>query len=1063
MAETPVNKMPILDLPPGVLNPVLDPAKRDIGSKTIDYDSETGFSALNRSVASTFTQEKLKNAGPLNGILLRIEDDDKAPGTALDKALMMGGVSQYKLKKYRVRVPELHFGLPVPGDLLAAQQAYKSGKSSPTDNLNKANKIIDMYPVFQAIDTGVAEESVKPGDLVKVQIRDKGSLDGFTYLGPVKSDRPTMAAIIAALKAWLEACMNAAPGGTPPVGDPMGEDAAEQPLLTRARDANIEVLDTRALETYAPPAEPVVGGIVMDPEIFAGWGSPGAADWIKTLDAKSLLSGKLYPTQVGHVEPPRGISTTSTSNFQRGKEYEYYLYERQLQYANTLRTYWTIGDFKLLTQLAALQYGQTDPERTFIAQTTWGAMFQESQYRPVGIQGNSPQAARDDGYGMGQMIGKRFSSEKDLKEGKKFIAWQHHDLFDPAFGIRTNVISMARLWRRKAVNGRVADIEIGKWWAGGTPEVLYKAERKSKQVLEYGPNIWSIGAMWGNNQTPALVEQARQKEADRPLPLYITYEQWQRGVPQSTSINNRPHTENEIRELIVENYGLKKMGDDGVPRDLTPEEFTAVETEDLEALEESEGPELTGSEEQVEPPSVEDATKAVEEAKTAVDTATQELAALQETGNIGVDGEFETPEQTAARTKLETAKEALIAAEEILAAAQGADAPPSPDNPSAASQSPGLGPLAGLPCPGGGAVLDDGGPLTLAKVQARRTSARSAAKPAPHNNNLPNSDGVTRDLYDQHIAKQKANAFTAFNASPALLQTAGNHKGKENIILGGKEVATPGMKVIRYDGTMEDEGFPKKVGELDSATGVINLAGKAWFTIPEPAWGPDARDRRALVKTRGGTNEMWYRKPSQITHITLHHGGNKTLEFKPGRGIPITFATKGYMGHFAIGADGQIYQICDAAIGTMHAGGGGLDPKTGPNPFSIAIDYLVGVNQKAHRGTSYKNVGAIDQIAGKLHLRKCNEGTKWNHPVSVYAGTRAMHEATDKLIEVLRKETSIKNRIAAVDARLDRAGMLASNIQSHYHLQDDRTDGMSYIFYAMAFGKGSQIKTGANF
>ena len=195
------NVLDILNVKPGVLNDLMSD---EIDFESIDFDMESVWSVMGRTITKAFTQNKLKSAGEFIGILLREENNPKYKiESNIDIAIKAAGMTDLELKKFRVRIPCIHFGLPLPGNMKGAQVAYTSGGGSP--ELNRDNKIIDMYtPVFEAIDTVVGEEKLSPGDLVRVSYTSKGALTGGKFLGAVKSDRPTLA--------QMQAVANAAAG-----------------------------------------------------------------------------------------------------------------------------------------------------------------------------------------------------------------------------------------------------------------------------------------------------------------------------------------------------------------------------------------------------------------------------------------------------------------------------------------------------------------------------------------------------------------------------------------------------------------------------------------------------------------------------------------------------------------------------------------------------------------------------------------------------------------------------------------------------------------------------------
>ena len=185
----------LLSTPPGILNDVLSD---DIDQMTIDFDSEGAFSVMNRAIVSTFTKNSLRDTGPLMGILLQEEeppaDNEASAGweNMFDKAMEALGVTSPKLKKFRVRVPELHFAIPIPSKL-----------DSPDPVSQQA---ISMHPLFQAVNVATGDEPVVPGDLVMIDIGSKGNMSNLVYLGPIKTDSATAGATSAGAAGQFGSC-----------------------------------------------------------------------------------------------------------------------------------------------------------------------------------------------------------------------------------------------------------------------------------------------------------------------------------------------------------------------------------------------------------------------------------------------------------------------------------------------------------------------------------------------------------------------------------------------------------------------------------------------------------------------------------------------------------------------------------------------------------------------------------------------------------------------------------------------------------------------------------------
>ena len=177
----PINRLPSnpsrahasLKIPPGFLN---DFNVDDIDFESIDFQSESPESILNRIRDKVFTSNKFKTSGTLVGILMRVEKSYAENCTGLD---ITAGTTQskkskkYALNTYKIRVPELHFMLPVPNSLKSPDK--------------QDHVIMDAYPTIQAADTWVNDQvkGGNEGDLVKVEISNKGAITRLYCVGPL--------------------------------------------------------------------------------------------------------------------------------------------------------------------------------------------------------------------------------------------------------------------------------------------------------------------------------------------------------------------------------------------------------------------------------------------------------------------------------------------------------------------------------------------------------------------------------------------------------------------------------------------------------------------------------------------------------------------------------------------------------------------------------------------------------------------------------------------------------------------------------------------------------------
>lgn len=185
--------MKILRTPPGGLNPAVLDTTSD--AETIDFNAESAFSVLQRSITKTFDQNRLANLGVVTGILLRIES---STSNATDASREVNGMGDVRLPKYRIKVPLFHAALPNPSSL-----------SNPT---NLDNHYIDMYTLFEAENTAVSRQPIQPGGLVNVDWKSK------KYLGPVDDSRARVSAWDSAYTALdaLAPCDSGLQAGAPP-------------------------------------------------------------------------------------------------------------------------------------------------------------------------------------------------------------------------------------------------------------------------------------------------------------------------------------------------------------------------------------------------------------------------------------------------------------------------------------------------------------------------------------------------------------------------------------------------------------------------------------------------------------------------------------------------------------------------------------------------------------------------------------------------------------------------------------------------------------------------------
>ena len=162
---------------PGMLNPSIMNGSPSIYADVRDLGNS--FTSLLTAVGVEQTIPDIaRNIGPVRGICLSIEGQQEQN----EKSRVINWYNFFekdtkdespppKLIQMRVRIPELHYFLPIPSD--------------PEDK-----KTISLYPTYVALDTAVSLETYVPGDVVIVDHQNKDNLQGGVLLGPVKRTPP---------------------------------------------------------------------------------------------------------------------------------------------------------------------------------------------------------------------------------------------------------------------------------------------------------------------------------------------------------------------------------------------------------------------------------------------------------------------------------------------------------------------------------------------------------------------------------------------------------------------------------------------------------------------------------------------------------------------------------------------------------------------------------------------------------------------------------------------------------------------------------------------------------
>jgi hypothetical protein len=291
----------ILDIQPGYLN---DFNVDDVDQESIDFQSETPQSILTRVKDKVFSPNKFKTSGTLIGILLRKESVFDGDCTSQDVVIagQTGAGKKYALDTYKVRVPELHFMLPVPTNL----PVQKGSATYTQDRL-----IVDSYPTIQAMDTHVQKLGARVGDLVKVELANKGAITRMYYAGPLNPLDPVSS------KAKLQECFDSCEKtytGKGSAGDCAGKakniaDLDEVPPLTTEQGIQekkaIAIQSPEWLRQILDPNNDKNGNANFDGiTIFGRFGSEGT-DNVSMIDASPGRSTVIFIPK--GVDPKKSI------------------------------------------------------------------------------------------------------------------------------------------------------------------------------------------------------------------------------------------------------------------------------------------------------------------------------------------------------------------------------------------------------------------------------------------------------------------------------------------------------------------------------------------------------------------------------------------------------------------------------------------------------------------------------------------------------------------------------------------------------------------------------------
>lgn len=171
----------------GDMNPV-----RDTSAKEYVYDNMqgSGIKATQRVISDSLGK-RMNLTGPFKGIVLRVEKPEVREATAWDVRLetMMAANAGQETEgqtaaagpprpRLKVRIPELHSSLPIPGTLPEFSEPDKN------------HMIIDMYPTFIAKSNQALVP--KAGDIVWVDFGNSLTQEDPVYLEPYLSNQASM-------------------------------------------------------------------------------------------------------------------------------------------------------------------------------------------------------------------------------------------------------------------------------------------------------------------------------------------------------------------------------------------------------------------------------------------------------------------------------------------------------------------------------------------------------------------------------------------------------------------------------------------------------------------------------------------------------------------------------------------------------------------------------------------------------------------------------------------------------------------------------------------------------
>ena len=215
----------------GELNPLSDPVMQD----RIDIRTTNIFDAAKVASTERYVPDRLSKRGTFKGLVLKVLPPPPQPFGWLRAFYEPLGIRPPALVRIRVRIPEMHAGIPEPSEF------------GDTDGDHQA--IIEMHPIATAESDTLPAPAV--GSIVECQYDDLANQDGLKYISAVGEQAQATSgggsAADQAMSAAYQFAQTGQCGGlaaTGPTGFPMGMGAGSytsfstpSPVVNNARRA----------------------------------------------------------------------------------------------------------------------------------------------------------------------------------------------------------------------------------------------------------------------------------------------------------------------------------------------------------------------------------------------------------------------------------------------------------------------------------------------------------------------------------------------------------------------------------------------------------------------------------------------------------------------------------------------------------------------------------------------------------------------------------------------------------------------------------------------------------